>query len=81
MTPQGRTLVVRVDFVTLGPNKDGRAQDDISGVATIGGAQVPVRAITRYQLSAVDQPMFEEANRRRVGDLVQALAYWLARDL
>jgi hypothetical protein len=81
MTPQGSTLVVRIDYVTLGPNKDSWAQDNISGVATISGVQRPVRAITRYQASAVDQAMFEESNRRRVTQLVQALAHWLARDL
>ncbi len=81
MTPHGGTLVVRVDYVTLGANKDGWAQDNISGVATLGGVQWPVRAITRYQASAVDQVMFEESNRRRVAQLVQALTYWLARDL
>jgi hypothetical protein len=81
MTPQGGTLVVRIDYVTLGPNKDGWAQDNISGVATIGGEQWPVRAITRYQASAVDQVKFEESNRRRVSQLVQAFTYWLARDL
>jgi hypothetical protein len=81
VTPQGGTLVVRIDYVTLGPNKDGWAQDNISGVATIGGVQRPVRAITRYQASAVDQAMVEDAYHRRVTQLVQALAYWLARDL
>ena len=78
--PQG-ALVVRIDYVTLGANKDGWAQDNISGVATIGGVERPVRAITRYQASAVDQVLFQESNHRRVTQLVQALAYWLARDL
>ena len=32
-TPKGGTLVVRVDSLTLGPNKDSRAWDNISGVA------------------------------------------------
>jgi hypothetical protein len=81
ITPQGGTLVVRIDYVTLGANKDSWAQDNISGVATIGGAQWPVRAITRYQASAVDQVKFEESNHRRVTQLVQALTYWIARDL
>ena len=81
VTPQGGTLIVRIDYVTLGPNKDGWAQDNISGVATIGAKQWPVRAITRYQASAVDQVRFEQSNRRRVSQLMQALSYWLARDL
>ncbi len=81
MTPQGGPLVVRIDYVTLGSNKDGWAQDNISGVAMIGGVQWPVRAITRYQASAVDQVMFQESNHRRVEQLMQALIIWLTRDL
>jgi len=77
---QGGPLVVRIDYVMLGANKDGWAQDNISGVATIGGVERPVRAITRYQASAVDQALFQESNHRRVSQLVQALTYWLARD-
>ena len=77
---QGGTLGVRIDYVTLGPNKDSRAWDNISGVAMIGGVQWPVRATTRYWASAIDQAMVEESNHRRVTQLVQALAYWLARD-
>ena len=72
---------MRIDYVTLGAIKDSRAQDNISGVATIGGVQRPVRAIARYQASAVDQVMVQESNHRRVTQLLQALAYWLARDL
>jgi hypothetical protein len=81
MTRQGGTLVVRIDYATLGPIKDSYAWDNISGVAMIGAVQWPVRASARYQVSAVDQVMFEESNHRRVTQLVQALAYWLARDL
>jgi len=64
----------------LGAIKDSWAQDNISGVATIGGVQWPLRATARYQASAVDQVKFEESNRRRVTQLLQALAYWLAKD-
>jgi hypothetical protein len=39
MTAQGGTLVVRIDYVTLGPIKDSSAWDNISGVAMIGGAR------------------------------------------
>ncbi|MBV8242213.1 MAG: hypothetical protein JOY75_15625 [Hyphomicrobiales bacterium] len=80
MMPHGGTLVVRIDYVTLGPRKESWAQDNISGVAMTGGVQRPVRAITRYQISAVDQVMVEESNHRRVTQLVQALTYWIARD-
>jgi hypothetical protein len=81
MTAKGGTLVVRIDYLSLGPIKDSSARDNISGVATIGGAQWPVRATTRYQASAVDQALVDESNRQRVTQLVQALTYWLARDL
>ena len=80
VTAQGGTLVVRIDYVTLGPLKDSRAWDNISGVAMLGGVQWPVRATTRYWASAIDQTMFEQSNHRRVTELGQALTYWLARD-
>jgi hypothetical protein len=81
MTAQGGTLVVRIDYVTLGAIKDSSARDNISGVATIGGVQWPVRATTKYQASAIDQTLVERSNRERVAQLVQTLTYWLARDL
>jgi hypothetical protein len=79
-TPRGGVLVVRVDYVTLGARKDSWAQDNISGVAMTGGVERPVRAMTRYQISAVDQALVQESNHRRVSQLVQALTYWIARD-
>ena len=81
MTPRGGTLVVRIDSLTLGARKHDWAWDNISGVATIGGMQRPLRATTRYLVSAIDQTMVEESNRQRVTQLLQALSYWLARDL
>ena len=81
MSAQGGTLVVRIDYVTLGPIKDSSAWDNINGVAMIGGVQWPVRATARYQASAIDQVRFEESNHRRVTQLGEALTYWLARDL
>ncbi len=81
MSPQGGTLVVRIDTVTLGAKKDSWAWDNISGVAMLGKMQWPVRATTRYQISAIDQTLVERSNRQRVTQLVQALTYWLARDL
>jgi hypothetical protein len=80
MMPHGGVLVVRVDYATLGPRKDSWAQDNISGVAMTGGVQWPVRAMTRYQISAQDQAMVQESNHQRVTQLVQALTYWIARD-
>jgi hypothetical protein len=81
MAPQDGTLIVRIDQLTLGPNKDSSARDNISGVATIGGVERPVRATTRYQDSSTDPAMVEESNHRRVTQLVQAFTYWLLRDL
>jgi hypothetical protein len=47
----------------------------------IGGVQWPLRETAKFQVSAIDEAMFEESNHRRVTQLVQALTYWLARDL
>ena len=80
-TPKGGTLVVRVDSLTLGPNKDGRAWDNISGVATIGGVERPVRATSRYWASAIDPATIAQSNHARVSAAVQALTFWIARDL
>jgi hypothetical protein len=79
-TPKGATLVVRIDSLSLGPNKDGRAWDNISGVATVGGVERPVRATSRYWASAIDPATIAQSNHARVSALVQALAFWIARD-
>jgi hypothetical protein len=81
MTPRRGTLVVRIDSLALGAKKEGWAIDNISGVATIGGVQWPLRATVRYQASAIDQTMVEQSNRERVSQLVRALVFWLSRDL
>jgi hypothetical protein len=81
VSPKGGALVVRIDYLTLGPTKESWAWDHISGVATIGGVDRPVRATTRYQVSAADQAMIEQSNHYRVTQLVQALVFELARDL
>jgi hypothetical protein len=80
LTPKGATLVVRIDTLTIGPNKDDRAWDNISGVATIGGVARPVRATSRYWTSAVDQTLFERSNHARVSAVARALAVWIAQD-
>ena len=81
LTPKGATLTVRVDSLTLGPNKDSRAWDNISGVATVGGVARPVRAVSRYWASAIDSATIARSNHARVSAAVQALAFWIARDL
>ena len=78
--PKGGALIVRIDLLTLGPNKDSSARDNISGVATIGGVERPVRATTRYRASPIDQTMVEQSNHDRVSALVQALAFWIAEN-
>lgn len=81
LTPKDGALVVRVDSLTLGPIKDSRAWDNISGVVTIAGIERPVRATSRYWASAVDQATIVRSNHARVSAVVQALAFWIARDL
>ena len=81
LTPNGATLIVRIDSLTIGPNKDSRAWDNISGVATIGSVERPVRATSRYWASAIDAATIAESNHARVSAAAQALAYWIARDL
>jgi hypothetical protein len=80
LTPKGATLIVRIDSLTIGPNKDSRAWDNISGVATIGGVERPVRATSRYWASAIDAATIAQSNHIRVSAAAQALAFWIARD-
>jgi hypothetical protein len=81
LTPKGATLIVRIDSLTLGPNKDSRAWDNISGAAMFGNVEQPVRATSRYWASAIDPATIVEANHARVSAATQALAFWIARDL
>ncbi|MBV9906143.1 MAG: hypothetical protein JOY52_01125 [Hyphomicrobiales bacterium] len=81
LTSKSGGLVVRVDSLTLGPNKDSRAWDNISGVVTIGGVARPVRAVSRYWASAIDPATIAQSNHTRVSAATQALAFWIARDL
>jgi hypothetical protein len=86
------TLVARVDYLYLGPNSGGpgflhSTQDTINGVLIVKGprgavvAKTPLRAISSYYPSAVDQPLFEESNHWRVAALAQAFAGWAPREL
>jgi hypothetical protein len=86
LTARGGTLTVRIDYLTLGPNSGatvhgGSSPDNIEGVATLNGAQWPVRATTSYMTSSIDQTMVEQSNHARVAALAEALTYWIARDL
>jgi hypothetical protein len=76
---------VRIDYLTLGPNQGsngpgGSSWDNIQGVATINGVEMPVRATSSYYPMAVDQSMIEHMNRDRISQLTDSLAYWIARD-
>jgi hypothetical protein len=77
-------LIVRIDYLTLGPNNgaaihSNQSWDNISGVAIVGGRQIPVRATSSYLSSPVDQTMIEQSNHDRVSALVQALAQWIGQ--
>jgi hypothetical protein len=77
-------LIVRIDYLTLGPNNgaaihSNSSWDNISGVAIVGGRQIPVRATSSYLSSPVDQTMIEQSNHDRVSALVQVLAQWIGQ--
>jgi hypothetical protein len=78
-------VFVRVDYVTLGTNQGdggpaGSTYDNIEGVATINGVEMPVRATSTYYPMAADQTMIAQSNRDRISQLTEALAYWIAQD-
>jgi hypothetical protein len=88
----GATLIARVDDLYLGPNSGGTgpwgaSQDTINGTLLIKGphggiaAETPIRAITSYHPTPVDQPMRVESNYWRVVALAQAFAGWAPREL
>jgi hypothetical protein len=88
----GATLVARIDDLYLGPNSGGTgpwgaSQDTINGTLLIAGphggiaANTPIRAITSYHPTPVDQPMRVESNHWRVIALAQAFAGWAPREL
>jgi hypothetical protein len=47
---------------------------------TAGGVERPIRATTNYFPLAIDQTLVEQSNFDRVSRLVQAFAYWVARE-
>ncbi|MBV9290590.1 MAG: hypothetical protein JO288_22700 [Hyphomicrobiales bacterium] len=84
VTRSGAPLILRIDYLTLGPSAGEMLHapaslDNISGVAIIGGRQIPVFATTSYYSSPIDQTMIEQSNHDRVSQLTQALAYWIGR--
>ena len=84
MARNGAPLIVRVDYLTLGPPTGemlhaSASLDNIIGVAIIGGQQTPVRASNSYYSSPIDQTMIEQSNHYRVSQLTQVLAQWIAQ--
>jgi hypothetical protein len=53
----------------------------VGGVAIIGGVESRLRASTSYQLGPADRAMIEQINHDRVSQLVQALVFWVTKDL
>ena len=79
----GAPISVRVDYVLLGPSTggvSGPSPDQMVGSVTIGGVEKPLRASTHFYPSSVDQAQVEQSNHDRVGQLVQAFAYWAVRE-
>jgi hypothetical protein len=78
-------VFVRVEYVILGTNQGnggpaGSSYDNIEGVATINGVEMPVRATSTYYPMAVNDAMIEQSNHDRISQLTEALAYWIAQD-
>lgn len=81
--PNGAPVTLQIDTLTLssGIVDCGSSRDKIGGVAIIGGVQSPLRASTSYQPGPADRVMIEQINHLRVSQLVQALVFWVSRDL
>jgi hypothetical protein len=86
----GATLVARVDTVYLGRTTGGTGPgggsiDVIEGALIVKGPRAatatPLRAITSYHPSAIDQALFEEGYHGRVTALAEAFAGWAPREL
>ncbi|MBV8793621.1 MAG: hypothetical protein JO136_01670 [Hyphomicrobiales bacterium] len=87
----GATLIARIDYLYLGsssggPGPLGSTQDTINGSLLLKGprgvaANVPLRAISSYYPTPVDQALVERALQGRVTALAQAFAGWAPREL
>ena len=78
--PGAATLSVVVNSIYLGGG--GPADPDVmTGVATLNGRQVRLKATYTYIPSPTDQALPEQALQGRVQSLSQAFAYWLRRKL
>jgi hypothetical protein len=88
----GATLIARIDYLYLGsssggPGPLGSTQDTINGSLLLKGprgalvANTPLRAISSYYPTPVDQALVERALQGRVVALAQAFAGWAPREL
>ena len=87
----GATLIARIDTLYLGPSSGGpgpwgSTQDTINGTLLLKGprgvvANVPLRAISSYYPTPVDQTLVERALQGRVTALAQVFAGWAPREL
>ena len=87
----GAVLTARIDLVYLGPNSGpgtfSSSQDTIAGTLIVHGArgatstEIPLRAITTYYPTGVDQALWVESNRARIVLLAQTFAGWAPRQL
>jgi|SRR5271166_165057 len=80
----GAPVTIRIDYLTLGPSTGemlhaAASLDTISGVAIVGGRQIPLSATSSYYSSPVDQTMIERSNRDRVWRLTEVLAFWIGQ--
>ena len=71
-------LSVTINSVYLGQGGPGNP-DAMTGVATLGGHSVNVRAISVYTPSPADTALVEQTNHYRVVALSQAFAYRLRK--
>jgi hypothetical protein len=85
-------LEVQIDWIYLapspgGPGPRGSAQDTIIGSFLVRGPtggveqEIPLRAITSYYPSAVDQALVARAYHGRIVALAQTFAGWAPREL
>lgn len=85
-------LIVRIDWLYLGPNSGGTgplgsSQDTIEGVLIVHGPRgtmpelTPLRATSNYYPSPVDQPLRVQSNHDRIVALARNYAYWAPRQL
>ncbi len=84
-------LIARIDMIYLGPSYGpgpmGSSQDTIVGSLIIQGprgtsaTEIPLRAVSSYFASPVDQPLWVQSNHDRIAILARSFAAWAPRQL